>query len=52
MVELANTNLGDEEHSMLGDATSIAEANGCSRCYNTGYSGRVGLLEVMPVTKR
>jgi type IV pilus assembly protein PilB len=50
MVELGEGNLSSEERAVLGDATTVAEARGCSRCYNTGYSGRVGLFEVMPVT--
>ncbi|MCD6277429.1 Flp pilus assembly complex ATPase component TadA, partial [candidate division WOR-3 bacterium] len=25
---------------------------GCNKCKNTGYSGRIGLFEVLPVTKR
>ncbi len=25
---------------------------GCDKCKNTGYSGRIGLFEVLPVTKR
>ncbi len=36
-----------EQHG-LGDAT-VYEARGCVRCAETGYSGRVGIYEVMPV---
>jgi type IV pilus assembly protein PilB len=34
---------GDEE-------VTIYEAEGCTRCAGTGYRGRIGLFEVMPVT--
>jgi type II secretory ATPase GspE/PulE/Tfp pilus assembly ATPase PilB-like protein len=29
----------------------VAKAVGCRRCFGTGYSGRVGLYEVFPITK-
>ena len=32
-------------------STSIGRAVGCTRCYGTGYSGRIGLYEVLPVTR-
>jgi type IV pilus assembly protein PilB len=38
------------EENGLGSCTQIYEAVGCSRCGNTGYKGRVGLYEIMPVT--
>jgi type IV pilus assembly protein PilB len=33
------------------DAFEIYKAEGCSACNNTGYSGRTGLYEVMPVSE-
>ncbi|MBN1320153.1 MAG: Flp pilus assembly complex ATPase component TadA [Thermoleophilia bacterium] len=30
---------------------SLHRAVGCSRCSNTGYKGRVGIYEIMPVTE-
>jgi len=35
--------LGEEE-------VTVPLAVGCRRCYNTGYSGRIGIFEVLPVT--
>jgi type IV pilus assembly protein PilB len=32
------------------DAVKIYSGRGCSKCNNTGYKGRVGLYEVMPVS--
>ncbi|MBU2603254.1 MAG: Flp pilus assembly complex ATPase component TadA [Actinobacteria bacterium] len=40
------------EFDLFGDTpVAVAKAVGCRRCYGTGYSGRVGLYEVLPVTK-
>jgi type IV pilus assembly protein PilB len=53
VVSLATTPVTEEESSFLGtvDASaSIARAVGCNRCYGTGYSGRIGLFELLPVT--
>jgi type IV pilus assembly protein PilB len=44
MLELLN--LTKEESGEL----KIFEGKGCTQCNNTGYSGRTGLFEVMPVT--
>ena len=30
---------------------NINEARGCQKCSNTGYKGRVGLYEVMPISE-
>ncbi len=32
------------------DTVNIYKGKGCNRCKNTGYKGRVGLYEVMPIT--
>jgi type IV pilus assembly protein PilB len=33
------------------DPFKIFEARGCQKCSNTGYKGRVGLYEVMPISE-
>jgi type IV pilus assembly protein PilB len=51
-VKLTETDMTVEERAFLGnDATRIARAVGCKHCYNTGYSGRIGLFEVLPMTR-
>jgi type IV pilus assembly protein PilB len=51
-VELDAKKMTQEDRSFLGDdATTIARAVGCSICYNTGYSGRIGLFEVLPINR-
>jgi type IV pilus assembly protein PilB len=37
-----------EEHGLQG--AQLYEAVGCVRCAHTGYRGRIGIYEVMPVT--
>jgi type IV pilus assembly protein PilB len=37
-----------EEHGLHG--VEVFEPAGCIRCGGTGYEGRVGLYEVMPLT--
>jgi type IV pilus assembly protein PilB len=32
------------------DGLKVFEGKGCNQCNNTGYSGRTGLFEVMPIT--
>jgi type IV pilus assembly protein PilB len=40
------------EKELLGEReTAVARARGCHRCYGTGYSGRVGLYEVLPMSR-
>ena len=39
------------EKAYLGDGeVTVPLAVGCRRCYKTGYSGRIGIYEVLPVT--
>ncbi len=33
------------------DPFNVFEARGCQKCSNTGYKGRVGLYEVMPISE-
>lgn len=40
--------LGFTEQDLQG--IKVMEGKGCSECNNTGYSGRTGIFEVMPVT--
>ena len=51
-IDLAPEDMTPAELDFFGDETvSIARAGGCRRCFGTGYSGRTGLFEVMPITK-
>jgi type II secretory ATPase GspE/PulE/Tfp pilus assembly ATPase PilB-like protein len=40
-------------HPDIGDvpADSFYQGRGCSRCNNTGYSGRVGIYEILPISE-
>ena len=52
VVSLKEAEMTLEERAFLGvDATTIARPVGCNHCYSTGYSGRVGLFEVLPITR-
>ncbi len=43
----------EAERAFLGShEVSIGVAVGCRRCYGTGYSGRLGIFEVLPVTRQ
>jgi len=33
-----------------GDEVPVSRGKGCMRCRNTGYFGRIGIYEIMPVT--
>ena len=51
-VTLTPENMTEEERDFLGVTEAvIARAVGCNRCFRTGYSGRIGLFEVLPVTR-
>lgn len=39
-----------EEDSRFADVTHLWHGVGCSHCAQTGYSGRVGIYEVLPLT--
>ncbi len=50
-VSLTKSTMTDEERRFLGvDKADVGKAVGCKRCFGTGYSGRIGLFEVLPVT--
>jgi len=36
----------------LSDGLKLYGAIGCDKCHNTGYSGRIGIYEVLPMTKK
>ena len=38
--------LGIQDNS---ENVTIYRAKGCSKCYNTGYKGRIGLFEIMTI---
>jgi type II secretory ATPase GspE/PulE/Tfp pilus assembly ATPase PilB-like protein len=51
MVSLTASTMTEEERRFLAvDTAEVGRAVGCERCFGTGYSGRVGLFEVLPVT--
>jgi type IV pilus assembly protein PilB len=51
-VRLLPRNMSSSEKEMFGDCRiEVSVAVGCRNCFNTGYSGRIGLFEVLPVTK-
>jgi len=35
-----------------GDKPKLARGKKCSKCNNTGYLGRIGIFEVMPITEK
>ncbi|MDA0771755.1 MAG: GspE/PulE family protein [Cyanobacteria bacterium] len=43
----------EEENTQLGisESVNLAKAKGCQNCNNTGYSGREGIFEMMPLTE-
>ncbi len=34
----------------FGDSSYIYESNGCKKCNNTGYAGRIGVFEILDMT--
>lgn len=44
---------GPEEKKAIDieEGTPLVKAHGCQNCNNTGYSGREGIFEIMPVTE-
>jgi type IV pilus assembly protein PilB len=52
MVTLTPENMTKEEREFLGLVEAVVpRAVGCNRCFNTGYSGRIGLYEVLPISR-
>jgi type IV pilus assembly protein PilB len=51
-VTLRPSKMAEAEKHFFGPHTvEVAEAVGCNFCFNTGYLGRVGLFEVLPVSR-
>ena len=53
-VKVTDPSITEEERDFLGivdERATIGRAVGCGRCYGTGYSGRIGLYEILPVTR-
>jgi len=51
-VLLTEANITEEERLFLGaNDAPVWRAVGCKYCFGTGYSGRIGLFEVLPVTR-
>lgn len=49
-VEVGPGSMTDMERALLGPIEAdISRAVGCKSCFNTGYRGRVGLFEVLPI---
>ena len=52
VVTLTPENMTTEERHFLGVTEAvIARAAGCDHCFGTGYSGRIGLYELLPVDR-
>ena len=48
---VASENMGDAPHLDLGDVPrTVWEAVGCFACSGTGYLGRVGIYELLPIS--
>jgi general secretion pathway protein E len=45
-----NESLIREFESKKIDYTNMFDANGCQRCYGTGYLGRIAVLDIMSIT--
>jgi len=51
-VTLRPSAMSETEREFFGGrAVHIAEAVGCNFCFNTGYIGRIGLFEVLPISR-
>ena len=51
-VHLTSATMTAADREFFGrDEVDIVRPVGCRRCFNTGYSGRIGLFEVLPVTR-
>jgi type IV pilus assembly protein PilB len=40
-----------QKHFGMGTEISMYKGNGCKICHNTGYAGRIGVFEIMQVSK-
>ena len=44
--------LGQLYQAKLSEKLTLAKGKGCTECNNTGYFGRIGIFEVLPVTEK
>ena len=46
-------NSSEEERAFLGepDIPQVIRSNGCDTCHGSGYFGRIGLFELLPITE-
>lgn len=52
LVTLTREYMTEKEYAFLGQhEATVARAKGCAFCLNTGYSGRIGLFEVLPISQ-
>jgi type II secretory ATPase GspE/PulE/Tfp pilus assembly ATPase PilB-like protein len=49
--ELSGLHLGDEQLAQL-EGTTFHRRRGCPRCGQTGYRGRVGVFQLLPMSER
>jgi type II secretory ATPase GspE/PulE/Tfp pilus assembly ATPase PilB-like protein len=49
--ELRGLNLSEEQAARLGGST-FHRRRGCPRCGQTGYRGRVGVFQLLPMSER
>ncbi|NLE74119.1 MAG: type II/IV secretion system protein [Actinobacteria bacterium] len=51
-LHLNQANMTAADREFFGRQTvEVRRPVGCRRCFNTGYSGRIGLFEVLPISK-
>jgi type IV pilus assembly protein PilB len=51
-VRVTKSTVTEEERAFLGTTNAtVWRAVGCKHCFGTGYSGRIGLFEALPVTR-
>lgn len=51
-IRLVPSSMTASEREFFGEReVEVMRPVGCRRCFNTGYSGRIGLFEVLPITK-
>ena len=41
-----------QQNKLTDQTVTLAKGEGCSECNNTGYSGRIAIFEVLPVSEK
>jgi type IV pilus assembly protein PilB len=41
-----------KQHGLNMDTLTLSRGEGCAECNNTGYIGRIGIFEVLPVSEK